>query len=158
MLFINVLPSTLVNVQFIYQIKELMKALNILPKQIVLEISESERITDYDVLKKSITTLKNMDLLIALNDIGKGFSGLQKLVTLEPDFIKIDKFFAKNIQQSPKKQNILHLLINYCRTYKIKTILEGIESIKALKTARQLGVHFGQGYLFGKPNLLKTFE
>lgn len=150
-LFINVFPSTFISPLFIYKLTETLEDIVMSPKQIILELSEYEKIINYEDLKENVSALKNMGIEIALDDLGNGNASLKNIVEIKPDYVKFDQYFGKNLYYSKEKQHLLRLLIDFCSKFKIKTILEGIESDRDLEVARSLGVHFGQGYFIGKP-------
>lgn len=150
-LFVNVYPSTLISSLFMSHLENIIKNFFIPPNKIILELSESEPIACYSQLRNAITLFKEFGVKIALDDLGKGNSSLKNIVELEPDYVKFDKYFAENLTQSIKKQHLLESLSKFCCSNNIQTILEGIESEDDLQIAKSLGIHYGQGYLFGKP-------
>lgn len=156
-IFVNIYPSTLASPLFINTFMNRIESSLISPNQIILEINESEQITNYSTLIDSINKLKEVGIQIALDDFDKGTSALKKILELEPNYVKFDKYFSKNLTQSTKKQKMLKSILNYCSSNNIQTILEGIEADNDLYVARSLGVDFGQGYLLGKPDTLNSF-
>lgn len=154
-LFINVLPSTILNPGFPTFINKLVSH-NLLDKQkIVFEISESEKINDYNTFKERILDIKKMGFLISLDDVGRGFTNIKALIELEPNYLKLDGYLSHNLYQSKEKQTFISFCVDYCEKYNIKLILEGIETAADMSMAKVLGVHLGQGYILGKPESLK---
>jgi len=75
------------------------------------------------------------------------------MVELAPDFIKIDRFFGKDLCANKKKQHIVKFFVDYC-TDDTKLILEGLENPDDVRLAIQLGVSMGQGYGLARPGPL----
>ncbi|WCK53805.1 EAL domain-containing protein [Aneurinibacillus sp. Ricciae_BoGa-3] len=157
LLFLNVFPSTLLNPNFPQFVTDVIEELMPPCQQIVFELNETEQTFGAEqsiLLKERIAILKDYGFLIAIDDVGKGWSSLSTLIDLEPHFAKLDLYFSRNLSVSKKKQAMIQALIQYCSSNCIKLILEGIEEEIDLDMAKTLGVHFGQGYLLGKPQLL----
>lgn len=155
--FLNVYPSTLISPTFLKLLEEVFATSFISREKIVLEINEAESIQDFPFLKETVYKLKTLGFHIALDDIGKGTSPFEKMLELEPRFIKLDKYFANDLYKSPNKQKMLKFLLAYCSESNVKVILEGIETDADLSVAKSLGVHYGQGFLLGRPDLLKNY-
>ncbi|QYY43226.1 EAL domain-containing protein [Aneurinibacillus thermoaerophilus] len=152
-LFINIFPSTIIHPEFTRFLNEVTSIFTFKTKNIVFEINEQEEITDFSLIKKAICSLKEQGFQIALDDVGKGFYSLRHLIELEPDFIKLDKYFSHNLSNCEKKQNLIKSLIDYCNE-EIVLILEGIEKAEDLAIAKVLHVPIVQGYLLDKPSIL----
>jgi EAL domain-containing protein (putative c-di-GMP-specific phosphodiesterase class I) len=149
-LFLNVYPSTLVHPSF----PDFLGKLNSIcfsNQNIVFEINEAEKVSDMGLLRKAVHFLKDKGYAIALDDFGKGESSLQTVIELEPDFLKLDRYYAVDLSTSNKKQNEIQILLKFCQQKHMKLILEGIEDPTNLAMAKGLGVHLGQGYLLGEP-------
>lgn len=163
-LFLNVYPSTIIHPNFLKFLDIIMlekekhsQQVNI-PIGIVLEISESEDISNINIqiFKDRIKTIKDNGILIGVDDIGKGFDPTQLLVEIEPNFLKLDHYFAKDLYQSKRKQLLIELYAKYCKELNCNLILEGIENELDLAAAKSMDIHFAQGYLLGRPGLLKN--
>ncbi len=153
-LFINIFPSTLVHPLFSPFLEMLNSSVPI-KQNIVFEINESEKIFDYRLFKKSVEQLKELNYLVALDDFGKNDSRPDKILDLEPNFVKLDKSLANQLKKKEGNQKIIEKILVHCESKKSKVVLEGIEREEDLAAAKALGVHFGQGYLLGEPVLLK---
>jgi EAL domain-containing protein (putative c-di-GMP-specific phosphodiesterase class I) len=149
-LFLNVFPSTLLNPSFQSFIEETLLDSDGLRSRVVFELVEFEQISDFRAVRDVIRFLHSHEYRIAIDDVGKGAASLEKVLELDPDFIKLDRYFSSNISHSVNKQKIVSLFVGYCDEG-THLILEGIENIEDLTMAEQLGVHIGQGYFLGKP-------
>jgi EAL domain-containing protein (putative c-di-GMP-specific phosphodiesterase class I) len=92
--------------------------------------------------------------LIALDDLGAGFSSLNLIHQLRPDFIKLDMDLVRNVHQDPYKAVITEKLLEIAQSLNIRTIAEGIECQEELTWVRTHGATFVQGYLIAKPAAL----
>lgn len=152
-LFINLFPSTIVSNCFLPIMKQLSE--NILEKtNVVIEINEVRDEfsywTDRNFLRQ-IAELKNIGYRIAIDDVGEGAATLKNIVEIDPDFIKLDKYFSKSLSTSKKKQELVQFFAEFCRNNHIQMILEGIETSDDLATAKDIGVSLGQGFYLGVP-------
>jgi EAL domain-containing protein (putative c-di-GMP-specific phosphodiesterase class I) len=154
-LFINVFSSTLLHPSFYAFLDQLLLQNEVIRNHVVFEIVESEEIYDYRPIREITFYLRDRGFRIAIDDFGKGYSSIEKVLELEPDFIKLDRFFSRNLSYSSNKQKLLSLLVDYCNN-KTRLILEGIETPEDLATAKFLGVHIGQGNILGKADVLQN--
>lgn len=155
-LFLNILPSTILHDSFIKFIRNIVGENYINTQEIVLEISESEIVKEFDSFLYRISYLKELGFKIAIDDYGKGYSDIKNIVELDPHYLKLDRYFSINLASSSKKQELITFILNYCEMYGCNIILEGIERKIDLETANNLGVHYAQGYFLSKPTKLKA--
>lgn len=95
---------------------------------------------------------RDAGFLVALDDLGSGYSSLNLLHQLRPDFIKLDMELIRNVHQDLYKASITEKLLEIAQKLDIKTVAEGIECIEELNWLRERGATFAQGYLIAKPN------
>ncbi|MFS0824358.1 EAL domain-containing protein [Bacillus sp. 1P02SD] len=155
-LFLNVFPSTLTNTNFLPFIKRIITDNNYFSQQVIFEISEMETITDFSSLKENIARLKSDGIKFAIDDVGKGNSNLKSIIELDPNFIKLDKYFSNNLYKEPKKQEIIKTILYYTNNHNINLVLEGIETEMDLAVAKAIGVKYGQGFILGRPKAFKV--
>ncbi|MFV8827728.1 EAL domain-containing protein [Alkalihalobacterium sp. APHAB7] len=151
LLFINIFPSTLLNPMFPMFILDLKNQTKLSCKQVVFEINESEVVSNIITLKERIEMLKEYGFLIAIDDLGNGWSSLSQIIELRPHFAKLDRYFSLKLSSSLDKQAMIQALVTYCQLNNIQLILEGLEYEIDLASAKVLGVPMGQGYLLGRP-------
>jgi EAL domain-containing protein (putative c-di-GMP-specific phosphodiesterase class I) len=157
LLFINVLPSTLLNSKFPFFLNTIAREYKWSNQNIVFELSESEQTfqtENADLLSNRINLLKYHGFLIAIDDLGKGGSSLCSLIDIDPHIVKLDRYFSINLAESKKKQMMIDAIQQYCVGNDIQIILEGIEEKVDLDMAKTLGISFAQGYFLGKPRKL----
>lgn len=121
------------------------------PHNVVLEITERHAITNYTVFRKIIEEYRKKGYLVAVDDAGAGYSSLESITEIYPDFIKLDMSLIRNIDVDPIKQALLETFVQFAEKVKCKIIAEGIETERELETLMELGVSFGQGYYLGRP-------
>ena len=117
----------------------------------VIEITENSVIDDFDSMRDIVRKLRAHGFRVAIDDAGAGYAGLQTMVEIEPDFIKLDMSLIRGVDTSVVKQRLVRTLRDFCREAAITLIAEGIETIGQLDALRELGVSHGQGFLFGLP-------
>lgn len=156
LLFVNVYPSTVLHHKFEPFLKRIIERFPYAKNRIVFELNETKAEEDIwgdDGLKAAIQTMREYGFYIAIDDVGKGASTLQKIIELQPDYVKLDRYFAQGLASNEEKQKIVSLLADYCGR-KMVLVLEGIEKEVDLAQAKLLRVPAAQGYLLGKPGKL----
>jgi EAL domain-containing protein (putative c-di-GMP-specific phosphodiesterase class I) len=126
--------------------------LGLKPRDIVFEVIESEHVSDRFHLRGILTFYRQAGFLVALDDVGAGFSGLTLLSELKPDIIKIDMALVRDIDQDRYKQSIVRHLIGIARETGTTVLAEGIETEAEKAWLIQADVELLQGYLIGKPS------
>ncbi|MCD9024950.1 EAL domain-containing protein [Cohnella silvisoli] len=155
-LFVNIFPSTLIEEAFPVFLDKVVRQYGELSPRIVFEINESRsEMDDWNnrLFTQNINLMRRHGFLIAFDDVGEGATTLKRMIELTPDFVKMDRFFGKNLSSSKKKQKMIKFFVDYCAD-ESNLILEGIEEPEDLLQAHNLGVTLGQGYLLTKPQPL----
>ncbi|MFE8703614.1 EAL domain-containing protein [Cytobacillus sp. FJAT-54145] len=151
--FINFLPSTIYNPDFcLRHTFYLVDLYEINPNDLVFEVVETEKIEDIDHLKSVLSTYKREGMKVALDDVGSGFSTLETLKLLNPDYVKIDRSYVDHCDQNSEKQRFLLNVLQISRDLGIKVLAEGIERKEELEFCQSIGVDLAQGYFIGKPS------
>jgi EAL domain-containing protein (putative c-di-GMP-specific phosphodiesterase class I) len=88
---------------------------------------------------------------IAIDDAGSGYSGLEAILHLKPDYIKVADSLVRNIHTDPIKREIIASLDAIGKRSGATLVAEGIEVEAERKALVDLGIEFGQGYLLGRP-------
>jgi EAL domain-containing protein (putative c-di-GMP-specific phosphodiesterase class I)/CheY-like chemotaxis protein len=117
----------------------------------IMEMTERSVINDFGRAREVVAKLRESGFRIAIDDAGAGYSGLQTMVELEPDFIKLDISLTRHLEESIVKQKLIKTLRDFCADAGITLIAEGIETEAQLKALVDLGITYGQGYLFARP-------
>lgn len=122
---------------------------------VCIETSERVEHTMNNANLKVYSRAKKAGINFAVDDFGVAFSNLQLLYLMEPNFIKLDKFFVRDIDRDSRKRLFCQKIIEISHTIGAKVIAEGVETVKEYFTLKTLGVDALQGFLISKP-VLKT--
>lgn len=120
-------------------------------EQITLEITESILIQSIDQAAKTLETLRQAGIRIALDDFGVGYSSLNYLSNLPIDVIKIDRSLTKQILSNYKQHSLLKSIVELASVNGLKVVAEGVETEEENKMIAASGVHYIQGYYYARP-------
>jgi EAL domain-containing protein (putative c-di-GMP-specific phosphodiesterase class I) len=123
-------------------------------KPVVFEILESESFQNYKELHKFIEEFKGYGVKIAIDDFGSGYSSYSEILSLKPDYIKIDGSLIKNITSSKDSLIVIDSIIFLTNMMGIVSVAEFVENENIFKKLRALGINEFQGYYFDKPKPL----
>jgi GAF domain-containing protein len=118
---------------------------------LVVEITEHELADDLDVLEKELVALRERGARIAVDDAGAGYSGLQQVMRIQPDVIKLDRSLVMNLHEDPAKEALIDSFVRFARRTGASVCAEGIETMEELKLLADLDVTYGQGYVLARP-------
>lgn len=151
-IFINFNPSSIYDPSYcLRSTASAIAEIGLRPRDIVFELTETHRAQDINHLKGILAFYRNSGFGVALDDIGSGWSGLNLLEQLRPDYVKIDMELIRNIDSSPTKQNIVSHLIQITHKNQSRVIAEGIETEAEADTLRKMNADYLQGFYFAKP-------
>lgn len=135
------------------QLSEYVNELGLHNDRIVLEITERVAIQEWESFKRVLRDFRRHGFKIAIDDMGAGYSSLQAIAELEPDYLKFDISLVRNINENLIKIGLLETLVALSSKINASIIAEGIEDRNEYMTLRSLGVQLGQGYFFASPQL-----
>lgn len=124
--------------------------------RLVIELTEQVRVDDYPTLRLALMEHRRNGVSIAIDDAGAGYASLSHILKLAPDYIKLDLSLTQGIDVDPVRRALATALVNFAQETGAKIISEGVETEDELCALRALGVHFGQGYLLGRPGPIHT--
>jgi len=119
-------------------------------KYLTIEILESERIQDFDIINEFIRNVKVYGTSIAIDDFGTGFSNYEYILKLDIDYLKIDGSLIKKINEEIY-MNLIKSIVTFCNQDGIKTIAEFVSDLKTQRYVKSLGIDYSQGYYIKKP-------
>jgi len=151
---VNLSGKTLSDPDLLPMIQRELTANEVLPGNLVFEITETAAIHDLDQARRFIDAMKGLGCRFALDDVGAGFSSLYFLKHLAVDYIKIDGSFVRNLPHDPADQHLVKALVAVARELKRETIAEFVDSEETLRLLREYGVDYAQGFLIGRPGPL----
>jgi EAL domain-containing protein (putative c-di-GMP-specific phosphodiesterase class I) len=91
--------------------------------------------------------------MVALDDFGSGYNGLNLLADFQPDMIKLDMHLLRDIDSSPVRQTIIAGILGIARALDVQVLAEGVETEKELAVLMAAGITLFQGYLFAMPEI-----
>ena len=152
-LFINVNPNIMHYETFKKGFtRSFLKQYEILPQNVIFEITERNVIEDMNGFKSTINHYKGQDYQIAIDDAGAGYSGLNLISEVNPNYIKLDMKLIRDVDSDRVKFALVKGMVEFSKVSNVFLIAEGIETYEELKTLVNLGVQYGQGYLLQKPD------
>ncbi len=154
-IFINISAAALETSfknQSVDEIELVLNHFKINARQIILEITEHEHISDHSHFIEVASSFLNKGIRFALDDFGDGFSSLRLWAEFTPEYVKIDKYFIRNLFHDPIRVKTIRALIQIAQNFNTSLVAEGIENAQDLIVLRDLGICCGQGYFLGKPN------
>jgi EAL domain-containing protein (putative c-di-GMP-specific phosphodiesterase class I)/GGDEF domain-containing protein/CBS domain-containing protein len=151
-LFLNVNPHTMHDEKFMKGFtKSFLMKYDIAPHNVIFEITERDVITDMNTFKTIIEHYKCQDYRIAVDDCGSGYSGLNLISDVDPNYIKLDMKLIRDVDRNSIKYAIIKGMVEFSKVSNVQLIAEGIETNEELETLICLGVQYGQGYYIQRP-------
>lgn len=126
------------------------------PNNITFELTETAALNNLNECIWDLNKLRNEGFKLAIDDFGTGYAHVELLSKLEVDYIKIDGAFIKNVENDGKLLKTLNALVYISKNYDAKIIAEYVENKEVIKVLEKLGIEYGQGYYFGKPEPIST--
>jgi len=153
LLFLNLEPITLIQA-FHAQKKgdAFLKKIAPYAEQVVFELTEGVRLRDVDLVKKGVTFIRRRKFKIALDDFSDIGPKTFAVSALKVDYMKIDMSLIQGLAENKLHQQIVLELIRLANMYGSHLVAEGIEDESDLARVRKMGIRYGQGYYFAKPN------
>jgi len=153
-LFINVTPSAIEDpMASLSETIDFIDAAGIPHERIVFEIVESDQAHDLPALQRLLGTHREAGFRVALDDVGAGYSGLNLVHQLRPDFIKLDMELIHGVTTDPYKALITTKTLEIAAALGIESIAEGVETDEELDWVRENGATYAQGYGIARPTL-----
>lgn len=152
-IFVNFNPTTIYTPE--YCLKTTLAAIEearLEPDRIVFEVVESDEIRDVDHLLEILHFYREHGFGVALDDLGAGFSSLNLLTRLRPDYIKLDMQLIRSVDSDSYKSVITDNLLSMANELEVHTIAEGVETVEEWRWLTEHGAEFVQGFLFARPD------
>jgi len=148
LIFINVRPQTLISHDFYPWFRLLLKKNNLVPEQIVIEVTEQYCNISEHAMSEQSKALRNQGIRLAIDDFGAGISNLSMLEIMRPSYIKISGRFIKKAHLDISKQNIIKNILSLAKDFDIVTIVESVELEEEWQQVTALGARLAQGFYF----------
>jgi EAL domain-containing protein (putative c-di-GMP-specific phosphodiesterase class I) len=152
-IFVNTLPATIRDPQFRGKplIDFLAKA-QVAPGRIVIEITEKLVIQNYALFREAMAYFMDLGMAFAVDDVGAGYSGLESIAKLKPQFLKIDISLVRDLHVSLVNREMVKAIVSLGHGIGSTVIAEGIQVEEEVQALRSLGVEYGQGYYLARPD------
>jgi EAL domain-containing protein (putative c-di-GMP-specific phosphodiesterase class I)/ActR/RegA family two-component response regulator len=151
-LFINIHPRSLTSPDAPKAILDTVTNSDRDPRDIILELTEHHAIVNPAAFSTNLQRLRDWGFQCALDDFGVGYANLRLISEIRPDYLKISGYFCMGVADDPYRQVLIRNVARMTADLKIPVICEGIETEEEHHIVRNLGVPFGQGYLFSRPH------
>ncbi len=148
---VNVSPLQFRRSDFVDVVERILKETDFDANRLELELTESTLIGNLEPAEQSMLRLKAIGVRFALDDFGTGYSSLLYLRRFPFDKLKIDSSFVRSIETAPDAAAIVHAIVSLGRGLGMKVTAEGVENAEQHLFLRAAGVHYMQGYRFGRP-------
>ena len=153
---INLPPSELADHSLAAELRETCQRFGVAASSLELEITEGSLINNIASASETLHRLRRLGATIALDDFGTGYSSLAHLRRFPLDKVKIDKAFIREIPESAEDKAIVGVIASLAGTLGLTLVAEGIERAEQAHAMREMGVRFGQGYLYQRPQPLEA--
>lgn len=148
---VNVSGRSIGSLSYMAHFERLLRGTPWLRSRLLVEITESARITDIDGANEFVQRIRSQGFRVALDDFGTGAANFEYLAKLNVDLIKFDGNALHAAFNARQGRAFLKALVAFCRELGVATVAEMIETEHMLDFARSCGVQFVQGFYFGRP-------
>ncbi|MCM5704446.1 EAL domain-containing protein [Larsenimonas salina] len=133
-----------------------LEGADVAPGALVLEISERHALAGGATLEAELARWRAAGIGLALDDFGIELSNLDRLYTLAPEVIKLDKQFIRGLASEPRLVLFVKGVVALARSLGVKVVAEGVEDADVLKACREVGCQYVQGYFIEAPTAVPS--
>jgi diguanylate cyclase (GGDEF)-like protein len=123
-----------------------------LPSRLVIELTEQDAVRDCAVLRDQLAPWLARGAMVAIDDAGAGFTSLEYVAELRPDFLKLSRTLVMGVDRDLARRSVLRATVAFAREVGARVVAEGVEYEEELAVLRAAEVDYGQGWLFGRPS------
>lgn len=143
-LMVNILPRNLLHIERLTHL--------LTPRdKIVFELSESEAVTNPQLMERVRDYVSKLGFSIAADDFGKGHGSIERVIKLRPELIKLDRSLIEKIHSDPAKRSFVDGVVKAAKLVNATVLAEGVESWEEAEVVQAMGVDLIQGYLVHRP-------
>ncbi|MGB2740938.1 MAG: EAL domain-containing protein [Cognaticolwellia sp.] len=147
----NASPYDLVNPLYFECIAKKLKESDIPPTMLELEVTETQAISNYDLIRDSLERFMQLGVKVSIDDFGTGYSSLSHITEIPANILKVDRCFVSDIEHNENNQYILEMILKLGKQFNFSIIVEGIETQSQCDWVKKAGCNVAQGYYFSKP-------
>ncbi|MBE3587596.1 MAG: GGDEF domain-containing protein [Thermoanaerobacteraceae bacterium] len=152
-LFLNISPQVVHDPSFrADEIRAYLDQVGAAPERLVFEITERTSIEDFRAFRQSLEYYRQYGFKVAVDDAGSGYSSLQAVAELQPDYIKLDLSLIRDIDKNPTKRILVETFLAFGEKTGSRIIAEGIENSDEMACLQQMGIPLGQGFFLARPS------
>ena len=152
-IFVNTLPATIRDPEFRGRaLIDFLDKAQVSPDRIVLEITEKLVIENYHLFREAMAYFTDLGMSFAVDDVGAGYSGLESIARLKPQFLKIDTGLVRDVHSSLVNREMVKAIIAMGEGIGSTVIAEGIQTDDEANALHKMGIDWGQGYLLARPD------
>ncbi|WP_457964837.1 EAL domain-containing protein [Arthrobacter sp. D1-29] len=148
---INISASDLQSLQFIEDVRAVLKETGVRPEQVVLELTEMAIVKGNDLDRYSLGGLRGLGVGIEIDDFGTGYSSISYLRKLPVDRVKVDRSLIVGLGSDPSQPALVAAVLQLIRACGLEAVWEGVETAEQAEHLRRLGCLSAQGYFFSRP-------
>ena len=148
---VNVSGRSLTTPDFADRFLQLVSSYEDPGASLLIEVTESSKITDLAVARRTLAAIRALGAPVCLDDFGAGAPAFEYLREIEVDFLKIDGSFVQEIGGAGFDQAFVQSIATLCESLDIRTIAEQVEDQETANRLRGIGITHGQGFLYGPP-------
>lgn len=151
-LFLNFTPSSVHNSTFdVKKTKAMCNEMGVDISQLVFEVTEAEKVNDFEFLKNVMQEYRAEGAKIALDDLGSGYSSILRLADLRPDYVKLDQRLVHGAYGDQLRSVLLKAVADAAHKLNIRVVAEGVETEDDLRFCVEIGADLVQGYFLARP-------
>ncbi|MFJ5862017.1 putative bifunctional diguanylate cyclase/phosphodiesterase [Pseudarthrobacter sp. NPDC092439] len=148
---INISATDLQSLQFIEDVREVLKETGVLPRQVVLELTEAAIVRGNELDRYSLGGLRGLGVGLEIDDFGTGYSSISYLRRLPVDRVKVDRSLLAGLGSDPTQPALVGAVLQLVRACGLEAVWEGVETAEQAGMLRELGCLSAQGYFFSRP-------
>lgn len=118
---------------------------------VFIEITESVPLSHFSLCHSVLAEVRNRGVMLAVDDLGAGYSNLKYISDLSPQVVKLDRGLIVNMERGTRQHQLVKGLVRLCEDLGTKVVAEGIETAAEAHAVMDTGAHYGQGFFFAKP-------
>ena len=122
-----------------------------LPSRLVIELTEQDTVLNHTLLRERLRPWIARGALVAVDDAGAGFTSLEYVADIRPDFLKLSRGMVAGVDRDATREAVLRATAAFAREVGARVVAEGVERAEELEALRAMEIDYGQGWLFGRP-------
>ena len=148
---INISLLHLKRCNFVKNTKDILDKYNISSNRICIEVIEDSNVKDLEEAKKVLNELSKIGIEIAIDDFGREYSNIDRIIDFNADCVKVDRCITSQLEDSIRARVILKHIFNLSKELNIGVVVEGVENQSQLDMLKEYGYKLIQGFYLSEP-------